>query len=235
MCFSVESDLAVGVALLPVGVLALREVRQVRELPFASLPLIFAGHQLIEALVWAGADGIVSPAVQDAATMAYLVIAMPILSLLVPLAILLLEPREARRRVAGFVVLGAVVSAYFAGVLLTLPVRVTVHEYALEYHTGVTNGWLWIPLYVLAVVGPSILSGYRSVVAFGVVNLVGLAVVAVLYKEVLVSVWCVQAAVASLLVLVHLIRRRRIPDAARLDGRTLYRASRTAGTARTNE
>lgn len=232
MCFSVQSDLAVGLGLLPVGALALREVRQVRELPFASLPLVFAAHQLIESLVWAGAAGTVSQDVQSTATMAYLVVALPVLSLLMPLAVLLLEPPAARRRVAGFVGLGAVVSVYFAGVLLTLPVRVTVHEYALEYHTGVTNGWLWIPLYVIAVVGPSILSGYRSIVAFGVVNLVGLTLIALLYIEGFVSLWCLQAAAASLLVLVHLIRRRRLPDADRLEGRALYapgpRAARTA-------
>jgi hypothetical protein len=233
MCFSVQSDLAVGVALLPVGALALREVRQVRELPFASLPLLFAAHQLIESLVWAGADGTVSREVQSAATMAYLVIALPVLPLLVPLAVLLLEPRTARRRVVGFAVLGAAVSAYFALVLLTSPVSVTVHPYALEYHTGVTNGWLWTALYIGAVIGPSVLSGYRSIVVFGVVNLVGLTLVALLYVEGFISLWCLQAAAASLLVLVHLIRRRRLPDADRLEGRALYPPDRRL--ARTTE
>jgi hypothetical protein len=236
MCFSVESDLAVGIALLPVGVLALREVRQVRELPFASLPLLFAAHQLIESVVWAGAHGTVSQAVQDVATMAYLVIALPVLPLLLPLAVLLLEPRGARRRVAGFVALGAIVCAYFAIVLLTSPVRVTVHDYALEYHTGVTNGWLWVPLYVVAVVGPSILSGYRSIVVFGVVNLVALTLIGLIYSTGFISLWCVQAAAASLLVLVHLYRRRRLPDAERLDGPGVYgRGPRTARTAPTTE
>lgn len=48
MCFSLEADLAVGLALLPVGVLSLREVRRPREVPFASLPLVFSAHQLLE-------------------------------------------------------------------------------------------------------------------------------------------------------------------------------------------
>lgn len=71
MCFSVEADLVVGVALLPVGVLALREVRQANEVPFASLPLLFAAHQLVEAFVWAGAGGQVSSGLQHAATLIY--------------------------------------------------------------------------------------------------------------------------------------------------------------------
>jgi len=52
VCFSVEADLVAGAALLPIGVVTLREVRHVRELPFAALPLLFAAHQLVEALVW---------------------------------------------------------------------------------------------------------------------------------------------------------------------------------------
>jgi hypothetical protein len=62
MCFSVTADLAAGAALLPVAALSLREVRQWRELPCASLAAIFAAHQLIEAFVWAQQDGDVSPA-----------------------------------------------------------------------------------------------------------------------------------------------------------------------------
>ena len=57
MCFSVQSDLAVGIALVPVGIASLREVRHAREVPFAALPLLFAVHQLIEAVVWAAAEG----------------------------------------------------------------------------------------------------------------------------------------------------------------------------------
>lgn len=219
MCFSVESDLAVGLALLPVGALSLREVRTMRELPFASLPLVFAAHQLVEALVWGGADGGVSAGVQEVATMAYLVIALSLLPLLVPLSVLLLEPRAARRRVAGFAVLGAVVSAYFAVVLLTSPVSVTVHPYALAYDTGVTNGWLWTAVYVVAVIGAPVRSGYQSVVVFGVVNLVGLVLVALVYVQGFISLWCLQAAIASLLVLVHMVRRRRLVDEDRLAGR----------------
>ncbi|MCW2764198.1 MAG: hypothetical protein JWO11_157, partial [Nocardioides sp.] len=71
MCFSVEADLVAGVALLPVGVLALREVRHPREVPFAALPLLFALHQLVEAVVWAGTEGRVSADLQHAATLAY--------------------------------------------------------------------------------------------------------------------------------------------------------------------
>ncbi len=56
MCFSVEADVVAGAFLLPMAVVSLREVRQARELPFASLPLLFALHQLAEAVIWATYD-----------------------------------------------------------------------------------------------------------------------------------------------------------------------------------
>ena len=218
MCFSVESDLAVGLLLLPVGVASLREVRHVREVPFASLPLLFAVHQLIETVVWASADGSLSTSVGHVAAIAYLVVALPLLPLLFPLSVLLLEPRGARVRVAPFVALGALVAAYLAVAVATPPVTVVVHEHALVYYTGVQREGVWTLLYIVAVIGPSLLSGYPTLVGFGVLNLVGLTVVAMVYQEAFVSLWCVWAACTSLLVLLHMRWRRRLPDPHRLDG-----------------
>lgn len=221
MCFSVEADLVTGVALLPVGALALREVRHVREVPFAALPLLFGVHQLTEALVWAGVEGHVSPRVQATAVLAYLLFALPGLPLLFPLAVLLLEPRGARLRVASFVALGAVVSAYLAVVVLDGDVGVRALPHALVYTTGLDHDALWTALYIVAVIGPSLLSGYPSLVAFGLLNLVGLTVVALLYVEAFTSLWCVWAALTSVLILVHMVLRRRLPDRHRLHGHPL--------------
>lgn len=79
------------------------------------------------------------------------------------------------------------------------------------YHTGVENGAVWAVLYIAAVIGPALMSGYRSIVAFGLLNLMGLIVVAVLYSRGFASLWCVYAAAASILVLLHMVRRRRLP------------------------
>lgn len=225
MCFSIQADLVTGAALLPVGVLSLREVRHKREIPFAVLPLLFAFHQLIEALVWAGEKGRVSPCVEQAAAFSYVLFALPVLPTLVPLAVLMLEPRGSRLRVAPFVALGIVVSAYMLQGLIDGPLRIDVHRHALVYHVDLHDAVLWSMLYVVAVVGPSVLSGYRSIIAFGLVNLAGLVTVALLYTESFASLWCVYAAVTSVLILIHMRMRRRLPDAHRLRGEPLVSAS----------
>jgi hypothetical protein len=218
MCFSVTADLTVGAVLLPVAVLSLREVRRWREVPFASVPLVFAVHQFIEAAIWAGLGGEISPEATHLAVRAYLFIAMPLLPTLIPLSVLLLEPRDARLRVSPFVALGLVVSAYLAFVVLVRPVGVVEHPHALVYQTEVQNQYIWAVLYVIAVIGPALMSGYPSIVAFGALNLVALIVVAVFYLEAFASLWCIYAAAVSALVFLHMVRRRRLSDPHRLHG-----------------
>lgn len=212
------ADLVAGTALLPVAALSLREVRKPRELPFAALPAIFAAHQFMEVFVWAGLDGDVPHWLAQLAMRAYLFIAWPLLPIYVPVAVMMLEPHGSRARVAPLVGLGAVVSAYLGYVVLANPVEVIEHAHGLEYATVVTNPLLWAVLYILAVIGAPLLSGYRSVVAFGAVNLVGLVLVAVFYAQAFASLWCVFASGSSLLILAHMYRRNRLPDSDRLRG-----------------
>jgi hypothetical protein len=218
MCFSLTADLSAGIALIPVAVLSLREVKHRRELLFALLPTVFAVHQLIEAAIWAGQDGDISTEAAHLAVFAYLFIALPLLPTLFPLSVLLLEPPGARLRVAPFVVLGGVVSTYLALAVFTHPIGVTPHPHCLAYQTGVQHIVVWSVLYVVAIVGPALMSGYPSIVAFGVLNLVGLILVAALYVQAFASLWCIYAAVMSVLVLVHMVLRRRLPEPHRCHG-----------------
>jgi hypothetical protein len=93
MCFSMTADLAVGSALVPVAVATLREVKHWREVPFALLPTVFEVHQFLEAAVWP--NSLVPPGMSQVAMHAYVFIALPLLPALVPLAVLLVEPRDA--------------------------------------------------------------------------------------------------------------------------------------------
>jgi hypothetical protein len=209
MCFSMTADIVAGAALVPVAAVSLGLVRAAREIPLAALPAVLALHQLIESLVWAHDDGHVSAGVAHAAALAYVAIALPLLPTYVPLAVALVEPPGARRRAVPFLLLGLVVTAYFSWALATRPLHVTVHPHAIGYGIGLTNGVWWAIAYVVAVVGTAVLSGYRSIIVFGVANLVGLTVVAIAYTQAFASLWCVYAAVTSVLVVVHMVRRRR--------------------------
>lgn len=207
VCFSMTADVVAGTALVPVAALSLAKVRHRREIPFAALPALFAAHQFLEVAVWAGLDGHVSPGLANLAMRAYLFIAWPLLPAYMPLAVLLIDERR-RAALAPLLALGLVVSAYLGYVVLANPVTVIRHDHGLEYLNVVQHPLVWAVLYIVAVVGPLLISSYRSVVAFGVLNLVGLILVAVFYVQSFASLWCFFAAGSSILVLVHMIRRR---------------------------
>lgn len=214
MCFSLEADLVAGALVLPVGALALREVRAPRELLLAALPLVLAAHQLTEAVVWAGVEGRVPDQAAHVAAVAYVVVALPLLPTLVPAAVLLVARTGRRRWVAPFLALGAVVTVHLARLVVENGVRVEAHPHALVYRIGLHDPELWTGLYVLATMGACLVAGHRLVVAFGVVNLVGLTVVALAYRDAFASLWCLYAALSSLLVLAHLVHSHPGPGAA---------------------
>ncbi len=204
------ADIVAGSALVPVAAVSLGHVRHAREVPLAALPAVFAVHQFIESLVWAHHDGHLSAGVAHAAALAYVAIALPLLPTLFPSAVLLAEPAGRRGRAVGFLVIGLVVSARLGYAMSTHPLQVTVHPHAIEYGVGIRDGVLWAVLYVVAVVGAALLSGFGTVIAFGIANLVGLTVVGVVYVQAFASLWCVYAAVTSALVATHMVRRRHV-------------------------
>lgn len=71
MCYSATANSVGGSIVGGVGILTLLRVRELKEVPLASFPLLFALHQLIEGVVWLGLYGELSDSVQHGATAAY--------------------------------------------------------------------------------------------------------------------------------------------------------------------
>lgn len=206
MCFSAEADLVGGVVIGAIGVDVLRHLHgRMRYAPLASLPLLFAAHQLDEAFVWWGLQGDVSAGVGRVATWIYLIFAFVILPTLVPVAILVLEPAGRRRQIiAPFVALGAVVSTVLLAAMIRGPVDAELGSHYIAYSTDLRAGGLVVTLYVTATCGSLIFSGIRPVALFGAVNLVVVAVLARVTIDGFASLWCAWAAISSAAFAVHL-------------------------------
>jgi hypothetical protein len=216
MCFSPQADLVGGLVIGAIGVDVLRHVDgQRRYLPLAALPLIFAVHQLDEAVVWWGLQGHVSATIGSVATWIYLLIAFVLLPVYLPAAVLVTEPPGPRRRTIGaFVALGAAVSAVLFAAMLTGPVTATLADWHISYGTGIPAAFGVVTAYVAATCGPLLFSGNRRLAAFGLVNLVAAGVIAVIAAEGLASLWCAWAAVASAAFAAHLRLERSDRNAA---------------------
>lgn len=209
MCFSAEADLIAGVVVGGAGIDALRHVQHRREIAIAALPVVFGTHQLIETLVWWGLDGKVPASLGDAAMWVYLVIAF-LLPLVVPLAVLSIEPEPGRRGLmAPFAVLGGIVTLVLLVELFTGPATATDAGRYLAYDVDLDFGVQITVLYVVATCIPLLLSSNRRIVIFGVLNLAAVTTLGWLMAAGVISLWCAWAAVTSVVIVVHLRTDRR--------------------------
>ncbi|CAM5358119.1 putative protein OS=Streptomyces alboniger OX=132473 GN=CP975_32480 PE=4 SV=1 [Streptomyces alboniger] len=205
MCWSATADLVAGVGITAVGVASVAlAARRPRDLPLAALPLLLGAHQIIEAAVWRN-DGGTGPA-----TLAWAVIALPLLALWVPAAVLCAAPPDARRRLLLPLAAGIATAAALAHTLATRTVTAEIRGHTVGYSLGLPRPGLVILGYLLATVGSLLLSGDRGLVLFGVLVAAGAAVSFALWRQEYISTWCASAAVCSV-VLTLWVRRRRPP------------------------
>jgi len=219
MCFSAEADIVTGAVVAVAGVDALRHVRHRRELALAGLPLILAGHQLVEAVVWTDLQGRTPPVGSDAAVWLYAAVAFVVLPAYVPWAVRAVEPVDDRRRLMlAFGVLGVVVALVYAGAMDQRAVVASIEGNHISYDTGLSLGSVVSGLYMLAACVPLLASSHRRIVVFGVWNIVAVAALVWLAQDGLTSLWCAWAAVTSIVIARH-IRASYEPGATVREGR----------------
>jgi hypothetical protein len=206
VCFSPQGDLAGGLVVTTIGIDACRHLRgRSNYLLLAATPLVLGAHQIDESLVWWGLQGHVPHLAGRIAMWIYLVIAFVVVPILVPLAILRLQPTARRQLViAPFVVLGAAVAADLLATMLRGPVTVKLGSYHLAYSIGLEHGLVVIGLYIVATCGSLLFSGYRHILIFGLANVVAVAILARLTADGFASLWCFYAALASGAISLHM-------------------------------
>ena len=205
MCYSPEADLIAGLVVGAIGIDAVRHVDDRRNLALAAVPLVLAAHLLVEAVAWWSLEGSVSPAAGDLAVSVYLIIALGVVPVLIPYAVMRSEPdRQRQARMFPLVLLGAGVSIVLLLGMAANPHGAAIGERYLAYHTvdpayGLTAGF-----YVVAVCAPFLISSQRRLVTFGVANIVVVTLLTVLLSSGLISLWCFWAAVSSVVIARHI-------------------------------
>ena len=221
MCFSPQADIVGGVVICAIGVDAVRHIgRRCEFVALAWIPLLLGAHQLIEALVWLWLQGHVPGGIGHVALWAYLLIAFVVLPVFIPLAVVAVEPTRRRKAMmVPFTLIGAAISAVLLAAMVRGPVEVTLDPYHLSYGIRLSDGLWIVALYVVAVCGPLLVSGYRDVVIFGIVNLTAVIIIAWLTVSGFASVWCGWAAVSSAAITLH-CRFAKPPPQSRRRGLT---------------
>jgi Family of unknown function (DUF6629) len=220
MCFSPEADFTVGAVVAGIGVETLRRIRSPRELIVGALPLLFGIHQLIEGFVWLGLRGQVSSGLGDVAKEAYIVYAHAVLPAIVPVGFMLIEPDRRRWRwLSPMACLGLLLGVYLLWQVTAYPIGAQEAAHCINYTTHTPNDVAVTLLYVLVTCGPALISSRRYLRWFGAVSLVGLIATAFVRVDELTSLWCLYAAMVSVLILEH-FRRRRADEASAIAVRT---------------
>ncbi|MFJ8660047.1 DUF6629 family protein [Streptomyces sp. NPDC093795] len=201
MCWSATADLWAGLGIGAVGVAALASVRRPGDAPLAALPLLLGAHQIVEAAVWRAAGG------TGTATLAWAVIALPLLPLWVPAGVLAAARPADRPRLIAPLAVGTATAAFLAYRLATGPVTAEVRGHTLGYAVDLPYAPLVLAGYLLATVGALLLARDPLLRLLGLVTGAGAAVCALLWRTEFLSTWCALAAVASLLLLVWIRRR----------------------------
>ena len=206
MCFSPEGDLVSGVVIVAIGVDCCFHVKgRPAYAALAALPVVLGLHQIDEALVWFGLQGVVPHALGRVAMWIYLLFALVVLPTLVPAGVIWISDTTHRKRMLlPFLVIGVAVSCVLLAAMLKSSPEASIGSYHIAYSIGLKYGLVVIGFYIVATCGPLLLSGIRFAVWLGVANLVAVAVLARLCAQGFTSLWCFYAAVVSAIIAAYL-------------------------------
>ncbi|MEU1865988.1 DUF6629 family protein [Streptomyces gardneri] len=196
MCWSATADLWAGLGIGAVGLVSIASVRRAGDVPLAALPLLLGAHQVVEAAVWRSGGG------AGPATLAWAVIALPLLPVWVPVGVLTAARPADRRRLLVPLAAGLATAAVLAYRLATRPVTAEVRGHTLGYVVDLPHAALLLAGYLLATVGALLLARDRILRLLGLLAGAGAVVCVLLWRTEFVSTWCALAAAASLVLLV---------------------------------
>ena len=223
MCFSSTASFTAGTALVVLGTIAVRQVRRNSELPFALIPTLFGVQQLIEGALWMTFPNH-NAELNHWLTRIYSFFSHVLWPFYVPLAVLLLESVQWRRKVLlGITVAGAAASLDLLYFLVMEPTVSRVVGHHIDYISRHFYIGEVLALYVLATCAGSLVSSYPAVRWFGVATSISLVLAAVIYSAWFISVWCFFAAAISVFVLLHFYQRPSAADHHEADDKPILK------------
>lgn len=201
MCFSATASFVAGGALSAVGSVMVARAKTKKELPLASIPLLFGIQQLIEGVVWLSFG---TPALGTATTYAYALFSHVLWPIFVPFAVLAIETDPARKKMLRLTFLaGASVGLYFLHSILTDPLTAHIVHDSIAYRSPHLYPFTTIVLYLVATCGSCLVSSHKIINIFGVVLALSFALAAWFFIETFFSVWCFFAAILSAILYWH--------------------------------
>jgi len=213
MCFSANASFGAGIVLSVIGVAAIKKVQHPSQILFASIPLLFAVQQISEGILWLTLANPAYTVLSQVMTHVFLFFAQFFWPLWVPIAILMLEREDKRKKIQKILVgIGIFVALFSAYSLLTYHVQAKIIGYHVTYSVDYPNplGRFSGIFYFIATVIPPFFSHIKRMWMFGTTIFISYLITAIFYDHYLVSVWCFFASIISISIYAIMIEIRNM-------------------------
>lgn len=202
MCFSASASFIASGSLAIIGALCIKTNHTKKMFLLDCIPLLFSLQQASEGLLWLSINH-QWPYVQQLMPYIFLFFASLVWPILIPSAIMIIEPSYLRRHcLMLFVMLGVILALCLYSFILLHGVQAEALNCHIYYQVTVPNGISAIAsvAYVLATIVPFFVSSLPAMWLFGVALVASYAASYIWYMQHFVSVWCFFAALLSCLI-----------------------------------
>jgi Family of unknown function (DUF6629) len=203
MCFSATASFAGGAVLSAISIGTLGKVSTPKQKLFAGIPLIFGIQQFAEGVLWITLKSNEDERLQDIATYVFLITALVIWPVMIPLSAWLIEEAKTRKKVlAGLTVTGGILSVFYAFCLVSFNVAPQIHSFHIQY----IDEFPVIPIriafvfYLVTTIAPLFVSSVRRMWLFGILITISCIITGIFFSQYLTSVWCFFAALISIVI-----------------------------------
>jgi len=200
MCFSPVASFAGGVIISSIGIATIRKVHKPSQLVFACIPLFFGIQQFAEGFLWLTLPLPEFITIQKLSTNIFLVMALVIWPMMIPLSVLYMEEDKKRKKILWILLaVGLSLALYYTFCLLTFGVNPQVMKYHIQYNTGFPKSLALIVFatYLLVTITPLFVSSIKRTHLMGILMFLSCLVTAIFFTQFLTSVWCFFAALIS--------------------------------------
>jgi len=203
MCFSPEASFAGGVIISAIGVVTIRKVHKPSQIMFACIPLFFGIQQMVEGLLWVTIPRPEYSDIKVISTYIFLIMADFLWPVMIPLSVLFMEENIKRKRILRILlVMGILLSLYYAFCLIVFDVNPEIRGYHIYYNTTFPQSLSMVAfiIYLIVTITPLFVSSIKRTHILGILMFLSCLVTAIFFTQYLTSVWCFFAALISVVI-----------------------------------
>jgi len=208
MCFSAAASFSASAVLASAGVFTTSRVKNIREVPIAIIPLIFAIQQFIEGVLWVSLKNSGGNSLLYSAF--FLFFALFWWPFFTPIMTMALEKNQKRKTIMFVIWLFGIyigVTQYLN--FLNNPTVAKIMNHCIYYDVHSPLKTMAVIMYLTATVGVSMLSSHKAVREFGSWLGIFAAISAYAYFENFTSVWCFFGAILSFILCIYFKKTKR--------------------------